>query len=133
MSFKTKYNELKKIKNFLIILLNLVFSDKINNEYWMKFMAINAVTYVKDYLFCFKNRMKRLYFKKSLTSLGSAIPGKNYPSRLIALIYFRMQHWSYKFCTLWINIIFCVSFYQIWCLTAFVKVAYALFICQDII
>ena len=33
MRFKRKYNELKKIKNFLIILLKLVFSDKIINRY----------------------------------------------------------------------------------------------------
>ena len=32
-SFKTKYNELKKIKNVLITILKLVFSDKINNGY----------------------------------------------------------------------------------------------------
>ena len=31
--FKTKYNELKKIKNVLITILKLVFSDKINNGY----------------------------------------------------------------------------------------------------
>ena len=56
---KAKYNELKKIKNFLIILLKLVFSDKTINGYCMKFMAINAETDLNDYLFCFKKRMKR--------------------------------------------------------------------------
>ena len=73
-------------------------------------------------------------FENSLTSLWSTVPSKNYPSRLIALIHFRMQHWSYKFWTQNINILLSVFFFfQIWCLTAFVKVAYALFICQDII
>ena len=33
MSFKAKYNELKKIKNNRIILHKLVFSDTIINEY----------------------------------------------------------------------------------------------------
>ena len=50
-NFKTKYNELRKIKDFLIILLKLEFFDKVINVYWMRFMAINAVTDLKDYLF----------------------------------------------------------------------------------
>ena len=33
MSFKAKYNELNKIKNNRMILLKLVFSDKIINGY----------------------------------------------------------------------------------------------------
>ena len=58
-SFKTKYNELKKIENVLRILLKLVFSDKTIIRFWMKFMAINGVTDLKDYLFRSKKRMKR--------------------------------------------------------------------------
>ena len=46
----TNYNKLKKIKNFIIILLKFVFSD-INNRYWMKFMSINAVVDLEDHLF----------------------------------------------------------------------------------
>ena len=45
--------------NHHLILLKLVFSDKIMNGYWMKFMAINGVTDLKDYLFRSKKRMKR--------------------------------------------------------------------------
>ena len=33
-----------------------MFSDKIISGYWMKFVAINAVTDLKDYLFCFKKK-----------------------------------------------------------------------------
>ena len=33
MRFKSKYNELRKTKNVRIILLKLVFSDKIANRY----------------------------------------------------------------------------------------------------
>ena len=47
--FKRKFNKLKKVKNFLIILLKLVFSD----GYWMKLK-----TDLKEYLFCFKKRVK---------------------------------------------------------------------------
>ena len=78
MSFKTKYSELKKTENFCMILLKLVLSDKIINGYWMKFMAINAVTDLKCSLFCFEKlkfgNMKsgndeKIKFGNSLTSL----------------------------------------------------------------
>ena len=58
-SFKIKYNELKKIKNVLRILLKLVFSDKTITGYRTKFVAINGVTDLNDHLFCSKERMKR--------------------------------------------------------------------------
>ena len=61
-SFKTKYNELKKIKNVLITILKLVFSDKINNGYWIKFMAINSVTDLKEYLFYSKKEDEKIMF-----------------------------------------------------------------------
>ena len=35
-----------------------MFYDKIINGYWMQFMAINTVTDLKDYLFCFKKGWK---------------------------------------------------------------------------
>ena len=57
-SFKTKYNGLKKLKNIVITLVKLAFSDETINGYWMKFMARNAVTDLKDHLFCFKRRWK---------------------------------------------------------------------------
>ena len=57
----------------------------------MKFMAINAVTDLKEYLFCFLKKDEKIIFENSLTSLSSAVPSKNYPSRLIALIRFRMK------------------------------------------
>ena len=60
--FKTKYNELKKIKNVLITILKLVFSDKINNGYWIKFMAINSVTDLKEYLFYSKKEDEKIMF-----------------------------------------------------------------------
>ena len=41
-----------------------MFSDKIIKGYWMKFMAINTVTDLKDYLLCFKKKkMKKWYLK----------------------------------------------------------------------
>ena len=55
---KQNIMKLKKIKNFLIILLKLVFSDNIIDGYWMEFMPINAVTDLKDYLFCFKKEWR---------------------------------------------------------------------------
>ena len=48
----TNYNKLQKIKNFNVILLKFVFSDIVNG-YWMKFMAINAVTDSEGHLFFF--------------------------------------------------------------------------------
>ena len=36
-----------------------MFSDKTINGYWMRFMAKNAVTNLKDYIFCFKGRIER--------------------------------------------------------------------------
>ena len=48
----------KKIKNFYMILLKLVFSKKIINGYWMKLIVINAVTDLKHYLFVFKKGWK---------------------------------------------------------------------------
>ena len=58
----------------------------------MEFMAIYAVTDLKDYLFCFKKMDEKIVFENSLTSLWSGIPGKIYPSRLIILIHFWLQH-----------------------------------------
>ena len=40
-------------KKRIVTLLSLVFSNEIINGYWMKFVAINAVTDLKEYLFCF--------------------------------------------------------------------------------
>ena len=57
----------------------------------MKFMAINAVTDLRNYLFFLKKDIK-IILENSLTSLLSAFLGKNYPNGLIALIHFRMQH-----------------------------------------
>ena len=68
-----------------------MFSDKIIKGHWMKFMAINAVTDLKYSLFCFR-KGKKIIFENSLTFLWSTTPGKNYPSRLIALIHFSMHH-----------------------------------------
>ena len=71
---------LKKIKNFITILLKFVFSDIING-YWMKSMAINAVTDLEDHLFCFlKQRDRKIIFENNLTYLWSAIHGKKYPT-----------------------------------------------------
>ena len=55
---------LKKVENFLIILFKLVFSDKIINGYWIKVTAINAVTDLKGYLFCFKKGWKDNIWKQ---------------------------------------------------------------------
>ena len=53
-----------------------MFSDIIN-EYWMKFMAIDAVTDLKDNLFCFlKQRDRKIILENSLNFLWSAILGK---------------------------------------------------------
>ena len=67
---------------------------------------------------------------KGLYSLWSTIPGKNYPSRGIALIQCSIDHINtqpkekmYYF--------LCFFLYEVWCLTVFVKVTYALFICED--
>ena len=42
----------------------------------MKFMVINTVRDLKDYLFCFKKKNEKIIFENNLTSLWSGIPGK---------------------------------------------------------
>ena len=52
------------------------------------FIAVDTLTNLKDYLFCFK--VEKIIFENNLTSLWPAILGRIYPSRLIVLIHFRM-------------------------------------------
>ena len=115
---------MSSVKNFLIILNHQCILNEIyGSKYSGRFKGLPV--------FFFKKDNKRI-FENNLTSLWSGIPGKILPSRLIVLIYFRMQHQSYNVWTEGINILISVSFYQIWCLTTFVKLAYVLLICQDI-
>ena len=64
-------------------------------------MAINAVTDLEDYLFCFlKQRDRKIILENSLTFRLTAILGKKKkknPTHVTALIHFKMQHFSYKF------------------------------------
>ena len=57
----------------------------------MKFIAINTVTDLKDYLLFLKKDEKKI-FENNLTSLRSGIPGKIYPRCLTVFIHFGMQH-----------------------------------------
>ena len=102
MSFKTKYNELRKIKNCLIILNHQCILNEIyGSKYSGRFKGLPVFFFKKD---------KKRIFENNLTSLWSGIPGKIFPSRLIVLIYFRMQHQSYNIWTEGINILISVFF-----------------------
>ena len=73
----TNYNKLKKNRILIIILLKCAFSDIINGC-WMKFMAINAVTGLKDHFFLkkTKQRDKKIIFENNLIFLWFAILGE---------------------------------------------------------
>ena len=75
----------QNIMNLKKIIIKLMFSDKIIKGYWMKFMAINTVTDLKDCLLCFKKKKnEKMIFENSLTYIQSVFPGKSYTSFLIA-------------------------------------------------
>ena len=62
-----------------MILPKFAFSDIIKG-YWMKFMAINAVTDLEDHLFLEKKqRNRKIIPENNLTFLWSAILGKKIP------------------------------------------------------